>query len=75
MHPAEALSLGHIVNRNGATELEEITQAELLASELESLGHEIKIRDLNSGLHLILIADDKLIGAADPRREGIAKGK
>ena len=75
MHPADAVSLGHIVNRNGATELEENTQAESLASELESLGHEIKFRDLNSGLHLILIADDELIGAADPRREGIAKGK
>ena len=35
----------------------------------------MKVRNLNSGLHAILIKDGKLLGAADPRREGIAMGE
>ena len=38
-------------------------------------GHNVEIRDLNSGLHAILIQGDTLIGAADPRREGVALGR
>jgi gamma-glutamyltranspeptidase/glutathione hydrolase len=34
----------------------------------------VKIRALNSGLHAIMIKDSRLIGAADPRREGVAMG-
>ena len=74
MTPAEALSLGHAVNRNGATDLEAGTDAEALAPALEALGHEARIRDLNSGLHAIMISDGELFGAADPRREGTVRG-
>ena len=73
MTPAEALALGHLTNRNGATDLEAETAAADLAPQLEALGHEVKIRDLNSGLHAIWIADGRLIGAADPRREGTVR--
>ena len=74
MDPQEALNQPHVVNRNGATDLEQGTKAESLKAGLEALGHEVKIRNLNSGLHAILIKDGKLIGAADPRREGLAMG-
>ncbi len=70
----DAINLGHFVNRNGATDLEQDTDATGWAPELEGLGHEIKIRDLNSGLHGIVITQDGLIGGADPRREGLVLG-
>jgi gamma-glutamyltranspeptidase/glutathione hydrolase len=69
-----ALDLGHFVNRNGATDLEEGTEAADLKEALEARGHKVNLRDLNSGLHAILIKDGQLIGGADPRREGVALG-
>ncbi|HAT84529.1 MAG TPA: gamma-glutamyltransferase, partial [Rhizobiales bacterium] len=74
LDPQDALNQPHVVNRNGATDLEKGTSAEELKDGLEALGHEVKIRDLNSGLHAILIKGGMLIGAADPRREGVAMG-
>ena len=73
MNPAAAFSLPHVVNRNGDTDVE--TGGEGYVAGLETLGHTVKTRDLNSGLHAILIKDGKLIGAADPRREGKAMGR
>ncbi len=69
-----ALDMPHVVNRNGKTDLEEGTAALDHQPALEALGHEINVRGLNSGLHAIAIADGKLHGAADSRREGIAAG-
>ncbi|MBB4266905.1 gamma-glutamyltransferase [Roseospira visakhapatnamensis] len=75
MDPQAALDMGHVVNRNGPTELEEGTEAETLAGALSALGHEITVRPHVSGLHAIQIRDGRLIGAADPRREGVALGE
>jgi gamma-glutamyltranspeptidase/glutathione hydrolase len=69
-----AIDLGHVVNRNGATDLEKGTEAVNLKASLEALGHTVRIRDLNSGLHGIEIVDGWLSGGADPRREGVARG-
>jgi gamma-glutamyltranspeptidase/glutathione hydrolase len=69
-----AIDLGHVVNRNGATDLEAGTGAAALAPALEALGHTTRVRDLNSGLHGIEIVDGRLHGGADPRREGTARG-
>jgi len=74
MDPQDAINLGHVVNRNGATDLEEGSDATQYQAALEALGHEVKVRNLNSGLHAIQIKDGMLIGAADPRREGVALG-
>lgn len=72
----DAISLGHVVNRNGRTELETGTGATALEPALSALGHEVAVTDLNSGLHAIhILADGILIGGADPRREGIAAGE
>lgn len=73
MDPASAFALPHVVNRNGATDVE--TGGEAYIPELEALGHTINARNLNSGLHGILIKNGKLLGAADPRREGKAMGQ
>jgi gamma-glutamyltranspeptidase/glutathione hydrolase len=74
MSPAEAIAAGHVVSRGGSIDLEEGGEAEALAPGLQALGHEVKVQNLNSGLHVIRIADDHLTGAADPRREGVAVG-
>ena len=75
MSPQSALDMGHVVNRNGKTDLEEGTTAAELKAPLEALGHEVNVRALNSGLHAIMIKHGKLLGAADPRREGVALGR
>jgi gamma-glutamyltranspeptidase/glutathione hydrolase len=75
MDPQAAINIGHVVNRNGATDLEAGTDAADLAGPLTMLGHEVQVRDLNSGLHAIQIGPDgKLVGGADPRREGVVLG-
>ncbi len=69
-----AISLPNITNRNGATDLEAGTALESLVGPLEALGHEVKQRSMNSGLHGIRVTADGLEGGADPRREGVALG-
>jgi gamma-glutamyltranspeptidase/glutathione hydrolase len=44
--------------------------AEALAAALEARGHPVNIRSLTSGLSIIKIEDDLLIGGADQRRDG-----
>ena len=75
MDPQDALNMGHVVNRNGKTDLEEGTEAVELQAALEALGHEVNIRGLNSGLHTILIHGGRYFAAADPRRNGEAIGE
>lgn len=70
----EAINLGHFTNRNGITDLEISTRVATLKNELEARGQSIELRELNSGLHGIVIQQDGLIGGADPRREGVVLG-
>ena len=70
-----AISMPHYVNRNGGTDLEQNTVAAELKSGLEARGHKVKVRDLNSGLHGIVITKEGLQGGADPRRVGRAMGQ
>ena len=71
----QAINLPHMVNRFGTYDLEAGTSAEEFKQPLEALGYKVNIRDLNSGLHAVLLNEDVLIGAADPRREGTVMGK
>ena len=70
-----AIDLPNVSNRNGTTDLELDSSAADLKEALEKKGHEIKIRELNSGLHGILVTPEGLVGGADSRREGIAMGQ
>ncbi|MEO0442759.1 MAG: gamma-glutamyltransferase [Pseudomonadota bacterium] len=70
----EAINLPHLVNRFGTYDVEQGTVAEQWKTGLEELGFTVSIRDLNSGLHGIAFEQGKLVGAADPRREGLAMG-
>lgn len=70
-----AIDLPHATNLNGVTSLERNTEIEGLAEALRERGHQVRVQDLNSGLHGIsLLSDGRLYGGADPRREGIAAG-
>lgn len=71
-----ALAAGHLSNRNGPTDLEAGSDVEAWADALKAMGHDVRLRALNSGLSAIRIdADGGLEGAADPRREGNALGE
>ncbi len=74
LDPQIAIDRPHVLNRNGATDVEEGPDGAALAAALTDLGHEVEVRDLNSGLHAIAISDAGLVGAADKRREGAAVG-
>jgi len=74
LSPGAAAALPHVANRNGPTDLEAGTAAEALAPALTALGHEVRLSDMTSGLHIILLRGGRLVGGADPRREGVALG-
>lgn len=74
MDPQAAIDLPHVINLNGVTRVEEGEGAEAMSEGLTALGHEVTVANLNSGLHVIRITDDGLMGAADKRREGMALG-
>ena len=71
----QAINLPKITNRNDYTALEKGTPIAELEAPLKALGHNVKVVDLNSGLHGIQIKSGKIIGGADPRREGVAVGR
>lgn len=71
----QAANLPHVTNRNKVTTLEKGTNITALKPALEAMGHRVKVKDLNSGLHLIEINKKGLVGGADPRREGLALGR
>jgi gamma-glutamyltranspeptidase/glutathione hydrolase len=75
LDPQAAVSLGHVVNRNGPTDLEADTPVAALKPALEARGHTVTVTELNSGLHAILRRDGEWLGGADPRREGLAAGR
>jgi gamma-glutamyltranspeptidase/glutathione hydrolase len=74
LDPQQAINLPKITNRNDYTTLEKGTPLAEKAKAFEQKGHKVAIRDLNSGLHAILVTDKQLIGGADPRREGLVLG-
>ena len=75
LSPQDAVDMGKISSRNGTVDLEKNTAMAGLKGYLEAKGNRVKLRDLNSGLHIIAVNQGQLIGAADPRREGIGLGR
>ena len=74
----DAVAAPHFLSRGGPLELEQGTDLEQYAEPLRALGHDVRVSNLNSGLHGIVIeySDDGrvLYGGVDPRREGVALG-
>lgn len=75
----QAINLPNIGSRNGPTELEQGRVSDTLITQLKAKGHEVQVMEQTSGLHgimrLSLHGEEVWFGAADPRREGIAKGE
>ena len=70
----QAIAAPHFVAQLGPLELEQDTPLIEHVPALEALGHRALPRNLNSGLHGIVIDGTRLLGGADPRREGEAVG-
>ena len=69
-----AIDLPNFGSRNGPTELERGTAAASWAEPLRALGHAVQMIDMTSGVHGVQRTRTGWSGAADPRREGTAKG-
>lgn len=70
----QAVALPNFGSRNGPVELEQGTALETLRPALQSMGHEVKIGEANSGLHGIMRVPAGWMSGVDPRREGMAAG-
>ncbi|MBX3714750.1 MAG: gamma-glutamyltransferase family protein [Burkholderiales bacterium] len=73
--PAEALARGHLSTAApGKVQLEKGTAATRLAPALAARGHAVEEVPLVSGLGFLKRTASGWIGAADPRRDGVALG-
>jgi gamma-glutamyltranspeptidase/glutathione hydrolase len=70
-----AIDLPNFGSRNGPAQIERGTRYEALAPELERRGHDVRFAEFESGLHGIERVPGGWRGGADPRREGVAKGR
>lgn len=73
--PGAAAAAPHVLNRNGPTLIEAGTTALDMREALEALGHQVEERTMKSGLNIVVFKDGAMIGASDPRRDGIALGE
>jgi gamma-glutamyltranspeptidase/glutathione hydrolase len=73
MGPQQAADLAKFTHRNDVLAIEEGTP--LVHLPLQELGYQVRVTELNSGLHLIKRHGKQWQAGADPRREGLAKGQ
>ncbi|MGF1462832.1 MAG: gamma-glutamyltransferase [Maricaulaceae bacterium] len=75
LSPQEAVNLPNVIARRQPVGVETARMDEALVDALEARGHQIRPgQGEGSGLHAVMVSPDgALIGAADPRREGVAK--
>jgi len=69
-----ALELPNFGSTNGPTFIERGSRYENLAEALEARGHVLNLARMTSGVHAIRRTPGGWRGAADPRREGVARG-
>jgi gamma-glutamyltranspeptidase/glutathione hydrolase len=82
LDPQEAVNVPHHQNRNGSTQIEDpipgVTwdyDVDGLAAALEARGHPVSVATMTSGLSLVQVVDDHLVGGADQRRDGAIGGR
>lgn len=72
MTPSQAVAFPNIIARGENVRVEvNVPPGQEIADDLKSRGYNVQQRNgENSGLHMILVTEKTLVGAADPRREG-----
>ncbi len=75
LSPQAAVDQPRLLNMNGATELEDKAPLAGQADGLRALGHDVQLRRHEGGLTAIRRTGDGWQGAADPRRDGVARGE
>jgi len=70
-----AVELPNFGSANGPTFIERGSAYEALVDELEARGHVLNLARMTSGVHVIRRIPGGWQGAADPRREGVARGE
>ncbi|MCC6913964.1 MAG: gamma-glutamyltransferase [Rhodospirillaceae bacterium] len=73
MSPANAAASPFVLGMGNNVILEE--GLEPVKTDLEKLGHTVRVNNSASGIHAIRVTKDGLVGGADPRREGVVIGK
>jgi gamma-glutamyltranspeptidase / glutathione hydrolase len=74
--PSEALAKGHVSTAiRGKIQLEKDTPVAALADALRAKGHVVEVVPLPSGLGFLVRQGSGWVGAADPRRDGVAIGR
>ncbi len=71
----QAIELPNFGSRNGPTQIERGSAYEALVPALTERGHDVRLSTLESGLHGIERVGGGWRGGADPRREGVARGR
>ncbi|MGL5813768.1 MAG: gamma-glutamyltransferase family protein [Aeromonas sp.] len=71
----QAIDLPNFGSRNGPTELEQGRTPPTVVEGLKARGHEVLLNEQTSGLQGVERNAGGWFGAADPRREGIARGE
>ena len=75
MDMQSAIALPNRGSRGGPTEIEKGTELEAVSGALKAMGHTVSVIDMTSGLSGIRRTATGWEGAADPRREGVARGR
>ncbi|CAA0095342.1 Glutathione hydrolase proenzyme [Starkeya nomas] len=71
----DAIAAPNVLARFDAVEIEQGSAAQALEPGLRELGFPVTIAPMTSGVQAVAITPDGLVGAADPRREGVAIGE
>lgn len=75
LSPDAAVRLPHAVETNGPLRLEETPELKALTPSLAAMGYTVESsRAEISGLHIVAKTAQGYVGAADPRRDGVALG-
>ena len=72
--PLSAVTSPHYCSRDNFTEIENSNISSDLKKYLQKKNHDIKYKDMTSGLNIIWKKNQFWQGIADPRREGFAIG-
>ena len=70
-----AIDLPNFGSRNGPIEIEKGSALEGTTAALVAMGHDVREIDMTSGVQAIRRARGGWEGGADPRREGVARGR